>query len=115
VKTPSISEHRPESKVAQEVRAAGRHGGGRFAYRAQDHEQAPQRGIDVLVAKDGIDAVEQLRDHVPDDARRYRNAAHGRVRADDTRAFRRKPDDIPIIMITSRAGAKHRQKAFDLA
>jgi chemosensory pili system protein ChpA (sensor histidine kinase/response regulator) len=74
-----------------------------------------KRGIDVLVAKDGIDAVEQLRDHVPDvmlvDIEMPRMDGYEltmRVRSDENLKH------IPIIMITSRAGAKHRQKAFDL-
>ena len=74
-----------------------------------------KRGMDVMVAKDGIDAVEQLRDRIPDvmlvDIEMPRMDGYElttRVRS-DTRLRR-----IPIIMITSRAGAKHRQKAFEL-
>jgi chemosensory pili system protein ChpA (sensor histidine kinase/response regulator) len=74
-----------------------------------------KRGIDVMVAKDGIDAVEQLRERVPDvmlvDIEMPRMDGYeltSRVRGDS------RLKHIPIIIITSRAGAKHRQKAFEL-
>ena len=72
-------------------------------------------GVDVLLAKDGLDAVEQLNDQMPDlmlvdiemprmDG--YELTTHVR---NDLRLR-----EIPIIMITSRAGDKHRDKAFSL-
>jgi chemosensory pili system protein ChpA (sensor histidine kinase/response regulator) len=74
-----------------------------------------KRGFDVMVAKDGIDAVEQLRTRVPDlmlvDIEMPRMDGYeltGRVRGDPTLKH------IPIIMITSRAGEKHRTRALDL-
>jgi len=74
-----------------------------------------KRGFDVMVAKDGLDAVEQLRDRVPDimlvDIEMPRMDGYeltSRVRAES------RLKHIPIIMITSRAGTKHRQRAFDL-
>jgi chemosensory pili system protein ChpA (sensor histidine kinase/response regulator) len=74
-----------------------------------------KRGIDVLLAKDGVDAVEQLRDQIPDvmlvDIEMPRMDGYeltSRVRS-DTRL-----KQVPIIMITSRAGDKHRDKAFAL-
>jgi chemosensory pili system protein ChpA (sensor histidine kinase/response regulator) len=74
-----------------------------------------KRGYDVMVAKDGIDAVEQLRARVPDlmmvDIEMPRMDGYeltGRVRADV------KLKHIPIIMVTSRAGEKHRTRALDL-
>lgn len=74
-----------------------------------------KRGMEVMVAKDGIDAVEQLREKVPDlmlvDIEMPRMDGYeltARVRADE------RLKHVPIIMITSRAGAKHRQKAMDL-
>ena len=70
---------------------------------------------DVNTAKDGIDAIEKLHDRVPDlmlldiemprmDG--YELAAH--MKADP------RLRGVPIIMITSRSGEKHRQRAFDL-
>jgi len=70
---------------------------------------------DVSTAKDGLDAIEKLHDRVPDlmlldiemprmDG--YELAAH--MKADS------RLRGVPIIMITSRSGEKHRQRAFDL-
>ena len=69
----------------------------------------------VMTAKDGVDAVAQLQDSVPDlmlldiemprmDG--YELAQHIR---NDARLR-----GIPIIMITSRTGEKHRQRAMDI-
>ena len=71
-----------------------------------------RHGYNVLTAKDGVDALEQLGDVIPDvmlldiemprmDG--YELAEH--VRADP------RLKHIPIVMITSRAGQKHRKKA----
>jgi chemosensory pili system protein ChpA (sensor histidine kinase/response regulator) len=74
-----------------------------------------KRGMEVLTAKDGVDAVDQLRDRVPDlmlvDIEMPRMDGYEltqRVRSEE------RLKHVPIIMITSRAGAKHRQKAFEL-
>ena len=74
-----------------------------------------KHGVRVLTARDGMDAVTVLQDHTPDvilldiemprmDG--YQFATH--VRND--------PDarDIPIIMITSRSGEKHRARAIEI-
>ncbi len=74
-----------------------------------------RNGMRVLTARDGMDAVGLLQDHVPDiilldiemprmDG--YEVAAHVR---NDARL-----KDVPIIMITSRAGEKHRARAIEL-
>ena len=74
-----------------------------------------KRGIDVLLAKDGVEALELLRDQVPDvmlvDIEMPRMDGYeltSRVRSEA------RLKQIPIIMITSRAGDKHRDKAFAL-
>ena len=70
---------------------------------------------EVLTAKDGLDAVEKLIDRVPDlmlldiemprmDG--YELATHMK---NDPRLA-----SVPIIMITSRTGEKHRQRAFEI-
>ncbi|MFC5740227.1 Hpt domain-containing protein [Dyella tabacisoli] len=70
---------------------------------------------EVSTAKDGVDAVEKLHDRVPDlmlldiemprmDG--YELATH--MKADQ------RLRNVPIIMITSRSGDKHRQRAFDI-
>ncbi|MES9871833.1 MAG: Hpt domain-containing protein [Candidatus Sedimenticola sp. 6PFRAG7] len=74
-----------------------------------------RHGMHVVTAKDGVDAVAQLQDHRPDimlldiemprmDG--YELARHMR----NSEALR----DIPIIMITSRTGDKHRNLAMEL-
>ena len=74
-----------------------------------------KHGMEVLTAKDGIDAWEQLRDRVPDimlvDIEMPRMDGYeltSRIRSDERLRH------IPIIMITSRAGAKHKQRALDI-
>ncbi len=74
-----------------------------------------KKGMECITAKDGLDALEQLRDHRPDvmlvDIEMPRMDGYeltSRIRA--TRDLK----DIPIIMITSRAGKKHKDKAFSL-
>jgi chemosensory pili system protein ChpA (sensor histidine kinase/response regulator) len=70
--------------------------------------------FEVITARDGVDAVEQMRDRVPDlllldiemprmDG--YQVAEH--VRADARLRH------IPIVMITSRAGKKHRDRGME--
>jgi chemosensory pili system protein ChpA (sensor histidine kinase/response regulator) len=74
-----------------------------------------RNGMRVVTAKDGLDAVSQLQDHKPDiilldiemprmDG--YEFASH--VRNDE------RFSDVPIIMITSRVGDKHRARAIEL-
>jgi len=69
----------------------------------------------VVTAKDGLDAISVLQDHKPDvilldiemprmDG--YEFASH--VRNDD------RFSSVPIIMITSRVGDKHRARAIEL-
>ncbi len=70
--------------------------------------------VEVMTAQDGLDAIENLRERVPDlmlldiemprmDG--YELAEH--VRADP------RLRNVPIVMITSRAGQKHRKRARD--
>jgi chemosensory pili system protein ChpA (sensor histidine kinase/response regulator) len=74
-----------------------------------------RNGLRVLTAKDGLDAISVMQDEKPDvilldiemprmDG--YEFASH--VRNDDRVA------DVPIIMITSRVGDKHRARAIEL-
>ena len=74
-----------------------------------------RNGMRVMTAKDGLDAIGVLQDHVPDvilldiemprmDG--YEVASHVR---NDPRL-----KDVPIIMITSRVGEKHRARAIEL-
>lgn len=74
-----------------------------------------RNGLKVVTAKDGLDAISVLRDTKPDiilldiemprmDG--YEFATH--VRNDD------RVSEVPIIMITSRAGDKHRARAIEI-
>ena len=74
-----------------------------------------RNGYEVVTAKDGMDAIAKLEDVKPDvmllDIEMPRMdgfevATHVRH---DTRLM-----DVPIIMITSRTGEKHRERAFDI-
>jgi len=74
-----------------------------------------RNGYDVMLAKDGVDALRQLQDAVPDvmlvDIEMPRMDGFDLTRnvrsADTTR-------EVPIIMITSRTAEKHRAVALDL-
>ena len=74
-----------------------------------------RNGLRVVTAKDGLDAISVMRDHKPEiilldiemprmDG--YEFAAH--VRNDE------RVSDVPIIMITSRVGDKHRARAIEI-
>ncbi len=71
-----------------------------------------RQGMDVLTAKDGLDAIAQLQEHTPDlmllDIEMPRMDGY-----ELATQLRNRPDfkHLPIIMITSRTGAKHRDKA----
>jgi len=71
--------------------------------------------MNVVTARDGVDAVSKLQEHIPDimllDIEMPRMdgfelATHVRNEA--------RLRDIPIIMITSRTGDKHRQRAMQI-
>ncbi|UGB46526.1 Hpt domain-containing protein [Frateuria edaphi] len=70
---------------------------------------------EVFTAKDGVDALEKLHDRVPDmmllDIEMPR--MDGYELATQMKADPRLRE-VPIIMITSRTGDKHRQRAFDI-
>jgi len=74
-----------------------------------------RNGMRVMTAKDGVDALSLLQEHVPDvilldiemprmDG--YELASH--IRGDERLA------NVPIVMITSRVGEKHRARAIEL-
>jgi chemosensory pili system protein ChpA (sensor histidine kinase/response regulator) len=74
-----------------------------------------RNGMRVVTAKDGVDAVSLMQEQIPDvilldiemprmDG--YEVAAH--VRGDE------RLKDVPIVMITSRVGEKHRARAIEL-
>ena len=74
-----------------------------------------RQGIKVLIAKDGVDAIEILQESTPDlvllDIEMPRMDGF-EVATQMRHSSRLK--NIPIIMITSRTGEKHRQRAFEI-
>ena len=74
-----------------------------------------RQGWVVVTAKDGVDAVEQLQDIYPDivllDIEMPKMDGFEVLR---TVRHDERLKDLPIIMITSRTGEKHKQQAFEL-
>ncbi len=74
-----------------------------------------RNGMRVMTAKDGVDALSILQEHIPDvillDIEMPR--MDGYELATQVRADARL-HDIPIVMITSRAGEKHRARAIEI-
>jgi chemosensory pili system protein ChpA (sensor histidine kinase/response regulator) len=74
-----------------------------------------RNGMRVMTAKDGVDAMSILQDHVPDvllldiEMPRMDGYEVAALVRNDTRLA-----DVPIIMITSRVGDKHRARAIEL-
>jgi chemosensory pili system protein ChpA (sensor histidine kinase/response regulator) len=74
-----------------------------------------RHGIDALLAKDGLDAAGQLEDVVPDAV--VLDIEMPRMDGFELAAHIRNQEHLwhmPIIMVTSRSGEKHRQRAMDL-
>lgn len=74
-----------------------------------------RHNIEVATAKDGIDALERMAERVPDlmllDIEMPRMDGYELATAMKAEARLR---DVPIIMITSRTGEKHRQRAMEI-
>ncbi|WP_144820781.1 Hpt domain-containing protein [Marinobacter piscensis] len=72
-----------------------------------------RNGMEVLTAKDGLDAVAQLQDHKPDIM--LLDIEMPRMDGFEVAGFVRHDDNLhemPICMITSRTGEKHRERAL---
>lgn len=72
-----------------------------------------RNGMEVITAKDGLDAVAQLQDHQPD--LMLLDIEMPRMDGFEVASFVRHDDnlrDMPICMITSRTGEKHRERAL---
>lgn len=74
-----------------------------------------RHNFEVATAKDGIDALERMAERVPDlmllDIEMPRMDGYELAAAMKADSRLR---DVPIVMITSRTGDKHRQRAMDL-
>jgi chemosensory pili system protein ChpA (sensor histidine kinase/response regulator) len=71
--------------------------------------------MEVLTAKDGLDAVEKLQDRIPDLV--LLDIEMPRMDGYELATYMRNDPrlrTVPIIMITSRTGEKHRQRAFEI-
>ena len=74
-----------------------------------------RNNLDVVTAKDGLDAVEQLQDRVPD--LMLLDIEMPRMDGYELATYMRNDPRlraVPIIMITSRTGEKHRQRAMEV-
>ena len=72
-------------------------------------------GIDVVLAKDGVDATNQLQESIPD--LMLLDIEMPKMDGFEVASYVRNDErlkDIPIIMITSRTGAKHKEKAMEI-
>ncbi len=72
-------------------------------------------GFEVITAKDGIDAIATLEEHTP--AAMLLDIEMPRMDGFEVATHVRHDErlkDVPIIMITSRTGEKHRERAFDI-
>jgi len=74
-----------------------------------------RNNFEVLTAKDGLDALEKMAEHVPDlmllDIEMPRMDGYELATAMKADPRLR---NVPIVMITSRTGEKHRERAFDI-
>ena len=74
-----------------------------------------RHGINVVLAKDGVDATNQLQDNIPD--LMLLDIEMPRMDGFEVASYVRNDErlkDIPIIMITSRTGSKHKEKAMEI-
>jgi len=71
--------------------------------------------LDVITAKDGLDAVEKLQEKVPD--LMLLDIEMPRMDGYELATYMRNDPrlkEVPIIMVTSRTGEKHRQRALEI-
>ena len=74
-----------------------------------------RHGLEVVLAKDGVDATSLLQDNLPD--LMLLDIEMPRMDGFEVASYVRNDErlrEIPIIMITSRTGAKHKEKAMDI-
>jgi chemosensory pili system protein ChpA (sensor histidine kinase/response regulator) len=74
-----------------------------------------RNGYDVITAKDGVDAIALLQDHKPDVM--LLDIEMPRMDGFEVATLVRHDErlkDVPIIMITSRTGQKHKERAFSI-
>jgi chemosensory pili system protein ChpA (sensor histidine kinase/response regulator) len=72
-------------------------------------------GVEVILAKDGVDATNQLQDRTPD--LMLLDIEMPRMDGFEVASYVRNDErlkDVPIVMITSRTGSKHKEKAMEI-
>jgi chemosensory pili system protein ChpA (sensor histidine kinase/response regulator) len=72
-------------------------------------------GIEVVLAKDGIDATNLLQENIPD--LMLLDIEMPRMDGFEVASYVRNDErlkNVPIIMITSRTGSKHKEKAMEI-
>jgi chemosensory pili system protein ChpA (sensor histidine kinase/response regulator) len=111
------------TRTAMDVQAAERVDKRAFALVVDDSitvRRVTQRllernGMRVLTAKDGLDAISVLQDHLPDVI--LLDIEMPRMDGYEVASYVRNDPrlkDVPIVMITSRVGEKHRARAIEL-
>jgi len=74
-----------------------------------------RNGFDVILAKDGVDATNKMQDHLPD--LMLLDIEMPRMDGFEVANYVRNDErlkELPIIMITSRTGTKHKEKAMEI-
>jgi len=110
VKKPAVNKREPEKKVRMVMIVDDS-----VTVRKVTTRLMERQGWEVKTAKDGVDAMEQLQDIFPDvvllDIEMPKMDGFGVLKA-----IRRdeRLKDLPIIMITSRTGEKHKREALEL-
>ena len=72
-------------------------------------------GVEVILAKDGVDATNLLQDRVPD--LMLLDIEMPRMDGFEVASYVKNDErlkDVPIVMITSRTGSKHKEKAMEI-
>jgi chemosensory pili system protein ChpA (sensor histidine kinase/response regulator) len=118
IRSSLVQEYRPPTREAQEAQASRRCVmivDDSLTVRRVTSRMLSRQDMDVITARDGVDALAQLEERIPDvillDVEMPRMDGY-----ELTRHIRRSPrlNKIPLIMITSRAGEKHRKYAEEL-
>ncbi len=110
-----VAEHPDEGEEAEALSATVMVVDDSLTVRRVTQRLLERNGFQVMLAKDGVDALRQMQDTLPDvllvDIEMPRMDGYDFTRAVRSNAATR---NIPILMITSRTAAKHRSLALEL-
>ncbi|HEY0179178.1 MAG TPA: Hpt domain-containing protein [Dokdonella sp.] len=117
-----VAEPAPDYVVAEPARADGRRQkplvmvvDDSITMRKVTTRVLERADLDVVTAKDGLDALEKLQDNVPD--LMLLDIEMPRMDGYELATYMRndpRMKQVPIVMITSRTGEKHRQRALEI-